>query len=1609
MLSKTRLIDESLKIFLEPLPKKAHKNAEVFFRQFYAHFNHEDMHPFTPISLSQTFMSLWELIQNREPDQAKYRIYRWKPGKQEHQSERLIIDIVNKNMPFLVDSLTELLQRHKLHAHILVHPIVCVERDTSNNLVTIQPSKNRDTHKNNLESIIHCEVKEALTSTQLRALEKDIPRILGDIHWATRDWQLMRKKALETLEVIQRFPHLEEYTQSELIEFIQWLEDRHFTFLGYCEYVFPKRSKSIGNVVPGTPLGILKNKAFQSLESIFEGIEKMPEGKEHLFQPTPLTINKSSQISKVHRSVPMDTIAIRELDATGAVSKLYLFIGLFTSEAYDSSPRDIPFLRQKVKNIVKRAGFDSAWHDGKALLHILDSLPRDELFEADEEELAEIGLTTLNIQSRQRLVMFMRKDHFNRYLSCLVYIPRDRFDYELCEQIKALIAQDLNSSVTLMKAQFGSFSLALVHYHIHLTPHSNLKYNQGLLEQKLMEAARSWRDELRFVIDTKLNEWESAPLIKRYGKAFSKSYEDNFDAHEAYLDIIEIEKLLLEKKKGSRVYRPDDYENTRLKLKIYNPGRPLALSEILPTLENLDLKVLTEIPFEVKPTDLNSSFWIHDFDLESRGNCPIDMEVAQTKFRETLLRIWSGETKDGSFNRLVIRAGLDWRQCMMFLAYSAYLRQIGTHFSEGYLSNALIHNPGITRLLSDLFQSRFSPETPSSEGEERLSKAIEQALVHVINPDDDRILRHFRNLIQSTIRTNYFQPQENGIPKPYISFKIESAKVEELPLPKPLYEIFVFSPDMEAIHLRGGKVARGGIRWSDRMQDYRTEVLGLMKAQMVKNTVIVPVGSKGGFIVKKSLMELPRGQQIAEVVTCYKTMMRGLLDITDNLVKGKVVPPKHVVRHDDDDPYLVVAADKGTATFSDYANSVSQEYNFWLQDAFASGGSAGYDHKKMAITARGAWESVRQHFRSMNINVDNEEITVVGIGDMSGDVFGNGLLLSQHLKLLAAFNHMHIFVDPSPDSTTSFKERQRLFKLPKSTWADYNPSLISKGGGVFERKARILEISPQIKELFHLTRANVTPQELIQAILKANVDLIWFGGIGTYVKAKSESHADVADHVNNSVRVNASDLHAKVIGEGANLGVTQLGRIEFAQGGGHINTDAIDNSAGVDTSDHEVNIKILLNQLIAENKMSLKIRDNLLKEMSKDVAFLVLRDNQLQNQAISLIASQGMALADQQGNFMRALEKQGLLNRDIEYLPDDATLAEYQEKNIALSRPEIAILLSYAKLKLYADILESKLIDHPYFESCLIEYFPNIIQQKYKKSILTHPLKREIIATIAVNMLVNQMGPSFVNEVIEKSGASVSDVFKAYFIVQEIFGLKDLWMRAENLYERISMDNQLTVMISLWKLARRAVLWMLRSHPGKLDLVKTTDTFLKGVSTLSTCLEAALDPESQASLQTSFQHYLHLGLPKDFAYKLASLGIMTTFPDIILIAEKVRYAVQDTAHIYFLVGDYFGFNYLRNGIELLKSSGSWQRLALTSLTEDLYNYQDRLCIEVLKQGKGKRLSAHNKGELLKHWIDSNPSGVARIEKLLTMIKATRVTDLAQLMVISRELRILSGD
>jgi glutamate dehydrogenase len=1356
---------------------------------------------------------------------------------------------------------------------------------------------------------------------------------------------------------------------------------------------------------------------------LFEGVRRLAdlpaEVREHLQAKQLLIVNKANLRSTVHRPVLLDAIGVKRFDGEGRVTGERLFAGLFTSTVYSRSPRYIPLLRRKIDHIVARAKFKPNSHDGKALQHILDTFPRDELFQSTEQELFDVSLGVLHLQERQRVALFMRYDAFQRFVSCLVFVPRDRYTTDLRLKFQEILEEALDGPVTAFHTQIADDSvLARVQFMIKTTPGRIPRREAGEIEARLVEAARSWADDLRDALVHSAGEDQGLHLLRLYGEAFPTAYRERFAAKMALIDIGKMEEIAAGL--GLNLYRPIDAAETEVRFKVYNQGAPVALSDVLPMLENMGLRVLEEIPYRIERSD-KAEIWIHDFGVVRADGGPVDLQRVREPFQDAFARVWTGESESDGFNRLVIGAGLGWREVAVLRAFAKYLRQAGIPFSQAYMEETLAGNLDLARLVVALFLARFDPDDREREGrEKRILGEIEKGLDAVTNLDEDRIIRRFVNLVQSALRTNYFQDAAEGPgaapdakpgPKPYFSFKLDSRAVDDLPLPRPLYEIFVYAPRMEGIHLRGGKVARGGIRWSDRREDFRTEILGLMKAQMVKNAVIVPVGSKGGFVVKRPPAPGPDAQANrealgAEVVACYKTLMRGLLDLTDNLKGGAVVPPPRTVRKDDDDPYLVVAADKGTATFSDIANGVARDYGFWLDDAFASGGSAGYDHKKMGITARGAWEAVKRHFRETGTDIQRQDFTVVGIGDMAGDVFGNGMLLSPHIKLVGAFNHMHVFIDPSPDPAASLAERRRLFELPRSTWADYDQKLISQGGGVFERKAKSIALSPETRKLFGIARERVSPPELIKAMLTAQIDLLWFGGIGTFVKSSDESHLDVGDRANDALRVDARALRAKVVGEGANLGVTQRGRIEYALKGGRINTDAIDNSAGVDTSDHEVNIKIALGDVVASGDMTLKQRNQLLVEMTDDVARHVLSDNYLQTWALSIAESRGARLLDSGGRLMRALEKAGRLDRAIEFLPDDETLVERSSAGRGLTRPELAVLLSYVKISLYDDLLPSEVPDDPFMMADLRRYFPAPLQERFEGALTRHRLKREIIATVVTNSMINRVGMTFVNDVQERTGLPVPDIARAYIATRDAFGLRAIWSEIEALDNKVPADVQIAMMLETREIVERCTLWFLRNGRHPLDIRTTLATFRPGVERLRGAIETLMSEDDRMAVAGKRRTFTDAGVPDDLAERVALLDPLFSACDIVRLAQGDRLDVEEVARVYFSVGGRYGIDWLRGAAERLPSDGHWSRLAVGAIVDDFYGHQFHLTRNIIETAGAATGAADG---VIEAWESARKPMIDRTARLVDDLRAAGAVDLAMLAVANRELRALSAN
>jgi len=1602
---KDELTEEVVRQVRGRLGRERAEAAERFVRQFYANVPPDDIVQAPADQLYGAAVAMWQWGQRRDFGRARVRVYN--PRIEEHgwQSTRTVVEIVNDDMPFLVDSVTAELNRQGLTVHLVIHPVVKARRDAEGRLIDLfEPDSPPDGALP--ESFMHVEVSRHTDAALLKRVEEGLDRILADVRAVVADWRPMRECVRDALgEAGNSRSAVPPEEVEEADAFLRWLDDDHFTYLGYREYRFEAPEgggEPALTLVENSGLGILRDPGY----TVFDGLRNFqalpPDVRHFIATPRVLMISKANQRATVHRPVPMDAILVKRFNAQGRIVGERLIVGLFTSVAYNRSPRDIPFLRRKVAAVLELAGFDPKSHDGKALVNILETFPRDELFQIGVEDLYDMALGILHLQERQRLALFVRKDPFERFVSALVYVPRERYDTALRLRMQAILEAAFNGTCTAFYTQLAESVLARIHFMVKTEPGKVPPYATAEVEARLVQAARNWADHLRDALVEAEGDERGAALFNRYRNAFPTGYRELFAAEAAVHDIGRIEQALARGRLGLNLYRPLEAGADELSFKLYHEGRPVPLSDVLPMLEHMDLKVITELPFEVQAAQTGadgreSGVWIHDFAVRLKAGGTVEVATVKETFQDAFAAVWDGRMEDDGFNRLVLRAGLTARQVTVLRAYAKYLKQARFAFGQDTLEATLAAHPETVRLIVHLFEARFDPSRPGNES--ALLAEIETALDAVSNLDEDRILRRFVNLVRATLRTNAYQCGSDGQPKPYLSFKLDSAAVDDLPPPRPWVEVFVYSPRMEGVHLRGGRVARGGIRWSDRREDFRTEILGLMKAQMVKNAVIVPVGSKGGFVVKRPPpASAGREAFMAEGIECYRTLMRGLLDVTDNLgPDGAVIPPPDVVRHDGDDPYLVVAADKGTATFSDIANGISLDYGFWLGDAFASGGSQGYDHKKMGITARGAWESVKRHFRELGRDIQNQDFTCVGVGDMSGDVFGNGMLLSRHTKLVGAFDHRHVICDPDPDPEASWAERKRLFDLPRSSWADYDANLLSEGGRIFERAAKSVELTPPIKARFGLTQDHVTPAELIQAMLRAEVDLLWLGGIGTYVKAAEESNAEVGDKANDALRIDAAQLRARVVGEGANLGFTQRGRIEAARHGVRLNTDAIDNSAGVDTSDHEVNIKILLNGVVARGDMTMKQRDDLLARMTDEVGHLVLADNYRQTQALTVAQARGAEMLEAQARFIRALERAGKLKRRIEFLPGEEELAERMADHQGLTRPELAVLLAYAKITLYDDLLASDLPDDPFMADDLKRYFPEPLRERFADAISGHRLRREIVATSVTNSLVNRVGPVFVKEMMEKTGMGPADVARAYTIVRDAFGLRALWTAVEDLDTLVPASAQTAMLIETIVLMERAVAWFLTTCAQPLDIAAETAAFRPGIEALAADLDAILDAEEAARLAARALAYTAEGVPDDLARRIAALPVLAAAPDLVRIAARTGRAVEGVAAVYFLLGRRFGLEWLRDKATSVKADNHWQKQATAALVDDLFAHQTQLTVRVLDAAGDPE-----------SWIAQRRPVVERIEQLLTELRTQPAVDLAMLAVANRQLRGLTA-
>ncbi|KUM68718.1 NAD-glutamate dehydrogenase [Streptomyces griseorubiginosus] len=1594
-----------------------------FLQRYYLHTAPEDLTGRDPIDVYGAALSHYRLGETRPQGTANVRVHTPTVEENGWTCTHSVVEVVTDDMPFLVDSVTNELTRQGRGIHVVIHPQVVVRRDLTGKLIeilTVPPAAQDLPHDAHTESWIHVEIDRETDRSDLKQITNDLLRVLSDVREAVEDWEKMRDAALRMADELPAEPVATDLRDSEIEEareLLRWLAADHFTFLGYREYQL-REDDSLA-AVPGTGLGILRSDPHHAGEEghpVSPSFERLPadaraKAREHNL----LVLTKANSRATVHRPSYLDYIGVKKFDADGNVVGERRFLGLFSSAAYTESVRRVPVIRRKVDEVLERAGFSPNSHDGRDLLQILETYPRDELFQTPADELESIATSVLYLQERRRLRLYLRQDEYGRYYSALVYLPRDRYTTGVRLRIIDILKEELDGISVDFTAWNTESILSRLHFVVRVPQGTELPQlsdsDKERIEARLVEAARSWADGFAEALNAELGEERAAELIRHYGNAFPEGYKADHTPRSAVADLVHIEKLAEDQDHdfALSLYEPVGAAPEERRFKIYRKGDAISLSAVLPVLTRLGVEVTDERPYELRCAD-RSVAWIYDFGLRmptSQNGGDYHGDDGRERFQEAFAATWTGKAENDGFNALVLSAGLGWRQAMVLRAYAKYLRQAGSTFSQDYMEDTLRHNVHTTRLLVSLFEARMSPDRQRAGHElvDALLEELDAALDQVASLDEDRILRSFLTVIKATLRTNFFQEAAGGKPHDYVSMKFDPQAIPDLPAPRPAFEIWVYSPRVEGVHLRFGKVARGGLRWSDRREDFRTEILGLVKAQMVKNTVIVPVGAKGGFVAK----QLPdpsvdRDAWLAEGIGSYKTFISALLDITDNMVAGEVVPPADVVRHDEDDTYLVVAADKGTATFSDIANGVAESYNFWLGDAFASGGSAGYDHKGMGITARGAWESVKRHFRELDLDTQSEDFTVVGIGDMSGDVFGNGMLLSEHIRLVAAFDHRHIFIDPKPDAATSYAERRRVFELPRSSWADYNADLISTGGGVFPRTAKSIPVNAHIREALGIEDkvTKMTPADLMRAILQAPVDLLWNGGIGTYVKASTETHADVGDKANDPIRVDGADLRVKVVGEGGNLGLTQLGRIEFALHGGKINTDAIDNSAGVDTSDHEVNIKILLNGLVTEGDMTVKQRNKLLAEMTDEVGRLVLRNNYAQNTAIANALAQSKDMLHAQQRFMKHLVREGHLDRALEFLPTDRQIRERLAQGQGLTGPETAVLLAYTKITVADELLHTDLPDDPYLRTLLHAYFPTALREQFSEHIDSHPLHREITTTVLVNDTVNTGGTTYLHRLREETGASLEEIVRAQTVARAIFRSGVVWDGVEALDNRVEAAVQTRIRLHSRRLVERGTRWLLNNRPQPLQLAETVEFFGDRVELVWSQLPKLLRGADLEWYQKIYDELTGAGVPDELATRVA--GFSSAFPalDIVSVADRMGRDPMDVAEVYYDLADRLHITQLMDRIIELPRADRWQSMARASIREDLYAAHSALTADVLAVGNGTSTPEQR----FKAWEEKNSAILGRARVTLEEIQGSDSFDLANLSVAMRTMRTL---
>ncbi len=1553
----------------------------AFVTQLYGRTVPEDVVRYDPVELAALAERAFDFLRTRAPGEPKIRCETVRLHESGERKLVTVVEAVNDDMPFLVDSVMGELGETKHEIRLAAHPVLRVRRE-GGQLADIAGA---DASQHTRESFIHVHIETITDPAACAEIEKALAAVLMEVRLAVQDWRPMLERVNAIIADLKTNPPpLPVDEIAEAVQFLQWLAADNFTFLGVRNYIVD------GNELRpdyDSALGIMRDREMTVLRRGDEQLEYTPEIMAFLKEPRPLIIAKANIHARVHRRAYLDYIGVKHFDTEGNLIGEQRFVGLFTSTAYTRSAHGIPYLRRKLAAVERRAGFAANSHSGKALANVLEHYPRDELFQVDEDTLYRFVMTILHLDEHPRVRVLARGDRFDRFVSVLVYIPRDRYDSDVRARIGAYLAQSFIGRVSAFYPFFPEGPLVRVHFIIGRSGGSTPEVARATLEREIGLIVRTWSDGFCEALDLAHAPDTARDLYRRYREAFSRGFHEAYSPAVAARDVEMIEGLTEDRPLGVDFHHRQEEDQRSVGLKVWSYHEPLPLSGRVPVLENMGFKVVDERTYYIAPQG-HESVWFHDMLLERNDGEAIDLQATQGALESAFLMVMRGHAENDGYNALTLMAAMPWRDVALIRTLSRYLRQIRVPFSQDYMWATLVKHAAIARDIVDLFHARFDPRQEAAQNREstqdEIVALIEEGLQAVESLDEDRILRHFLNAVQSGLRTNFYQIGEDGHPKPLIAIKFESRKITDLPLPRPLYEIFVYSPRVEGIHLRFGKVARGGIRWSDRPQDFRTEILGLVKAQQVKNAVIVPVGAKGGFVPKLMPKGAPRELVQAEGVATYKLFISTLLDITDNInADGAIVPPDNVVRHDDDDPYLVVAADKGTATFSDIANALSEAHDFWLGDAFASGGSAGYDHKVMGITARGAWESVKRHFREMDINIHQTPFTAVGVGDMSGDVFGNGMLRETTTKLVAAFDHRDIFIDPDPDPEKSFAERQRLFNLPRSSWQDYDKSLISQGGGVYPRSSKEIRLSVEARGLLGVPE-RVTPQALMKAILKAQVDLLFFGGIGTYVRAASESDAAAGDRANDAIRVTGGELRCKVVGEGANLGMTQRGRVEAAMGGIRLNTDAIDNSAGVNTSDVEVNIKVALSPLIRAGTLTFDARNALLVEMTDEVARLVLRNNYQQTLALSLAQRRGLEDLGFQQRLMQTLEMHGELDRAVEFLPDEMMIAERRKINGGLTRPELSVLLAYAKLSLYKELLESSVPDDPYLGREINRYFPKEMSARFADALQAHRLRREIIATQLTNSMVNRGGATLIVRIADQTGASAAAIAAAFAAVRNSYGLIELNGEIDSLDNKVAGDTQLSLYATVQDLLLDRLVWFLRNVDLGEGLEAVIGHYRSGIAQVEAALETALSKQATAARQARVTELTVAGVPEALARRMANLSVLKPAPDIVLVADRSAKPVVEVAATYFATESFFQLDRVTHAASGIAVSDYFDRLALDRALDSIGEAERRLTAAMVGNGSAG-------AGAVEEWVKPRQADVERIRSAIHEIAGSGLT------------------